>query len=194
MQNFHVMKFINSKSLRFRILDCFSWIPDKIWLKLLFLIKNGYWMDFNHPRTFNEKLQWLKVYGFRPEYTQMVDKYAVKEYVSGKIGSKYVIPTLGVWDRSEDVEWDKLPEKFVLKTTHGGGSCGVVICRNKETLDKQKAIAELNISMSFTAGNSFREYPYMGVKKRVIAEELLEIKGKEELCNYKFYCLSGEPK
>lgn len=181
------------KSLRFRILDLFSWVPDELWLKLLFRIKNGYWMDFKNPKTFCEKIQWLKVYGFKPEYCHMVDKYAVKDFVAKKIGSKYVIPALGVWDKPEDIEWDKLPNKFVLKTTHGGGGCGVVICKDKNKLDKKKATAELKASMAFSAGNSFREHPYMGVKKRIIAEVLLETKNNEDLTDYKFYCFNGEP-
>lgn len=187
-------KLVPNKALRFRILDCFWWIPDLPWLKLLFRIKNGYWMDFKNPTTFGEKLQWLKVYGFRPEYTQMVDKYAVKEYVAKKIGTEYVIPTLGIWDKPEDIEWDVLPQKSVLKTTHGGGSCGVVICKDKSTLDKQKAIDDLNVSMGFTVGNAFREHPYMGVQKRVIAEGLLEMSGHKDLEDYKFYCFDGEPR
>lgn len=184
-------KLIKSKELRFRILDLFWWIPDKPWLKLLYRIKNGYWMDFENPKTFNEKLQWLKVNVFRPEYTQMVDKYAVKEYVTKKIGAEYVIPTLGVWNKPEDIEWEKLPQKFVLKTTHGGGSCGVVICKDKNALDKKKAIDDLNESMAFSVGNAFREHPYMGVQKRVIAEELLEI-GSGDLRDYKIFCFNGQ--
>lgn len=189
-----ITKIIKSKKLRFRILDLFSWIPDEPWLKLLFRIKNGYWMDFKSPKTFNEKIQWLKVYGYKPEYTQMVDKYEVKKYVADKIGKQYVIPTLGLWNRPEEIDWDILPNKFVLKTTHGGGSCGVVICKDKSSLDINQAIKELNISMSFTAGNSYREHPYMGVKKRVIAEKFLEENGKDDLWDYKFYCFNGEPK
>lgn len=188
-----IRKIIKSKELRFRILDLFSWVPDKLWLKFLFRIKNGYWMDFKNPKTFNEKIQWLKVYGYKPEYSRMVDKYEVKKYVSDMIGEKYVIPTLGVWNRPENIEWETLPNKFVLKTTHGGGSCGVVICKDKSTFDIKQAIEELNVSMSFTAGNSYREHPYMGVEKRIIAEELLEVKGEEDLCDYKFYCFNGEP-
>lgn len=187
-------EIIGDKGLRFRILDLFSWIPNLPWLKLLYRIKNGYWMNFSNPKTFGEKIQWLKIYGFKPEYTQMVDKYAVKDYVSDKIGSQYVIPTIGIWDKPELIEWEKLPNKFVLKTTHGGGSCGVVICKDKDTLDKEKAVAELNVSMSFNAGNSFRERPYMGVQKRVIAEKFLDTDGGSELCDYKFYCFNGEPK
>lgn len=189
----YCMNIFRSKEFRFRILDFFSFIPDKIWLKSLYRIKNGYWMDFKNPKTFTEKIQWLKIYGYRPEFSKMVDKYEVKKYVSDKIGSQYVIPTLGVWNCPKDIEWNKLPNKFVLKTTHGGGSCGVVICKDKSTFDIKQAINNLNVSMSFTAGNSYREHPYMGVKKRVIAEELLEVKGENDLCDYKFYCFTGEP-
>lgn len=184
-------KIINSKKLRFKILDMFSWVPDEPWLKLLYRIKNGYWMDFRNPKTFNEKLQWLKVYGYKPEYIKMVDKYAVKDYVAAVIGSEYVIPTIGVWNNPEEIEWNKLPQKFVLKTTHGGGSCGVVICKDKDELDKNKAISELNVSMSFNVGNSFREHPYIGVQKRVLAEILLEVSGHKDLEDYKFFCFNG---
>ncbi len=188
------MRIISLKELRFRILDLFCWIPDKLWLKILFKIKNGYVLDLEQPKSFCEKLQWLKLYGFKPEYTQMVDKYAVKEYVSKIIGSEFIIPTLGVWEKTKEIEWDTLPEKFVLKTTHGGGSCGVVICKDKNKLNRKKANNELNKSMSFTAGNSYREHPYMGVKKRIIAEKLIENKDGSEICDYKFYCFNGEPK
>lgn len=187
-------KIISSKELRFRLLSAFQWVPDEPWLKLLFRIKNGHWMDFKNPTTFNEKLQWLKVHDRNPEYTKMVDKYAVKDYVSEKIGVEYVIPTLGVWNKPEDIEWDKLPDEFVLKTTHGGGSNGVVICKDKSKLDKQKAVEQLNNGMLLT-GIPFREHPYDNVPKRVIAEQLLKVEGsiKKDLEDYKFYCFNGEP-
>lgn len=190
----NINKFIKSKELRFRILNLFSFIPDKFWLKILFRIKNGYWMNFKNPVTFSEKIQWLKVYGYRSEYCLMVDKYAVKDYVSKKIGSKYIIPTLGVWNKPENIEWDILPNKFVLKTTHGGGGCGVVICKDKSTFDIANAIKRLNLSMRINGGNSYREHPYSGVKKRVIAELLLEDNNKNDIWDYKFYCFNGEPK
>ena len=108
---------------------------DKLYLKILFRVQMGYWPDLKHPITFNEKLQWLKLYNRKPEYTSMVDKYAVKNYVASKIGPQYIIPTLGVWNTVEEIEWDKLPNQFVLKTTHGGGGCGVVICKDKSSFD-----------------------------------------------------------
>lgn len=193
-------KIISSKELRFKILDLFSWVPDEPWLKLLYRIKNGYWMDFKNPKTFNEKLQWLKVYGFRPEYTQMVDKYGVKEYVTKKIGAEYVIPTLGVWEKPEDINWDTLPNEFVLKTTTGGGGFGVWIVKDKDAFDRVKFVKEVyarypNIGKpKQTHKNAFREHPYDGVQDRIIAEKMLKVDGKvADLEDYKFYCFNGEP-
>ena len=112
---------------------------DKMYLKLLFRLKMRYKLNLKNPKTFSEKLQWLKLYNRKLEYTKMVDKYAVKEYVASVLGKEYVIPTLGIWKTPEDIEWDKLPNQFVLKTTHGGGSSGVVICKDKAFFDKNQA-------------------------------------------------------
>lgn len=171
--------------------------PDKLYLTLLFRFKMGYWIDWKNPKTFSEKLQWLKLYGRKPEYTTMVDKYAVKEYVATIIGEEYIIPTLGVWDRLEDIDWDSLPDKFVLKTTHGGGGTGVIICKDKTTFDKDDAIAKLKKSLDKCIYKSLREWPYKNVRKRIIAETFLEesysIKNTCGLSDYKFYCFNGEP-
>ena len=140
--------------------------PDKLYLTLLYRLKMGYWIDWKNPKAFSEKLQWLKLYNRKPEYTTMVDKYAVKEYVAKIIGEEYIIPTLGVWDRPEDIDWDSLPQKFVLKTTHGGGGSGVVICKDKATFDKDAAVAKLKRSLNSCIYKSFREWPYKNVKKK----------------------------
>lgn len=170
---------------------------DKLYLSLLFRCKMGYWMDWKNPKTFSEKLQWLKLYDRKPEYTIMVDKYAVKEYVAKIIGEEYIIPTLGVWDRPEDIDWDSLPQKFVLKTTHGGGGSGVVICKDKTTFDKNDAIAKLKKSLDECIYKSLREWPYKNVDRRVIAEVLLEetnpATNNPNLPDYKFYCFNGVP-
>jgi hypothetical protein len=124
----------------------------------------------------------------------MVDKLAVKEYVSSLIGEEYIIPTLGVWERAEDIEWDKLPDKFVLKTTHGGGGGAVVICRDKSSLNRRDAIKKLDRSMKTDDIYTYlKEWPYKNVPRRIIAEELLEDKenGTEDLPDYKFYCFNG---
>lgn len=171
--------------------------PDKLYLSLRYRLQMGHWIDWNHPHTFTEKLQWLKVYGFRPEYTQMVDKYAVKDYVADIIGEEHVIPTLGVWDAVDDIDWDSLPNRFVLKTTNGGGSCGVVICKDKATLDREEAKRKLKRSMKTNIGKVHREKPYQNVKPRIIAEQFMEETARPEiddLLDYKFYCFDGEPK
>lgn len=174
-------------------------LPDKIYLQLLYRIKMGHWINWRNPKTFTEKLQWLKIYDYKPEYTKMVDKLAVKEYVAGRIGEEYIIPTLGVWDRVEDIEWDSLPNQFVLKTTHGGGSCGVVVCFDKSKIDKVKAVEKLSASMNTNAGESYREKPYLNVPRKIIAEKFMaerktssEIVDKD-LPDYKFFCFNGEP-
>ena len=172
-----------------------GWIPDKIYLKWLFRLKMGYKLDLKHPKTFSEKLQWLKLYNRKPEYTIMVDKYAVKDYVAEIIGKEYIIPTLGVWNRPEDIEWDKLPQKFVLKTNFGGGSCGVVICQNKATFDKDAAIVKLESAMKQDIYSFLREWPYKDVPHKIIAEQYIEHQSEmTDLPDYKFFCFNGEPK
>ena len=171
--------------------------PDKLYLSLLFRLKMGYWINWKNPKTFSEKLQWLKLYNRKPKYTTMVDKYAVKEYVAKIIGKEYIIPTLGTWEKPEDIDWENLPQKFVLKTTHGGGSSGVVICKDKATFDKTDAIAKLNKSLNECIYKSLREWPYKNVDRRIIAETYLEesnpANSNTDLPDYKFYCFNGEP-
>lgn len=165
--------------------------PDKLYLTLLFRCKMGYWIDWKNPKTFSEKLQWLKLYNRKPEYTTMVDKYAVKEYVAKIIGEEYIIPTLGVWDTPEEINWDELPNQFVLKTTHGGGSTGVVICRDKANFDKKVAEEKLSRSLKSCIYKSYREWPYKNVRRRIIAEQYMEDRNSEDLIDYKFYCFNG---
>lgn len=170
-------------------------MPDKLFLSCLVRVCCGYWPNWKNPKTFNEKLQWLKLYDRRPEYTMMVDKYSVKEYVSSIIGSEYVIPTLGVWNRPEEIEWEKLPNKFVLKTTHGGGNEGVVICKEKTTFDREKAIEKLNRSLKQDIYRLLREWPYKNVKKRIIAETYIEpATNEDDLPDYKFFAFNGDVK
>lgn len=173
----------------------FTWLPDKVYVKLLFRLKMGRRLHLKNPQTFSEKLQWLKLYDRKPEYTQMVDKYAVKDYVAKIIGEEYIIPTIGVWDKPEDIDWNILPEQFVLKTTYGGGSSGVVICKDKNSLDRNKAIAKLNVSMKQDIYRTLKEWPYKNVPKRIIAEKYIKPSPEQnDLPDYKFFCFNGEPK
>ena len=176
------------------ISNFFRWLPDATYLKLLYRFKMGHRLDLKNPQTFTEKLQWLKLYNRKPEYTTMVDKYAVKEYVANIIGEEYIIPTLGVWDKPEDIDWDSLPNQFVLKTTHGGGGGGVVICKDKVTFDKTTAIAKLKESMASDIYSGLREWPYKNVPKRIIAEKFMAPeKEQSDLTDYKIYCFNGSP-
>ena len=166
---------------------------DELYLKLIFREKMGYRLNLENPRTFSEKLQWLKLYNRKPEYTTMVDKEAVKKYVADIIGEQYIIPTLGVWNKPEDIEWDMLPNQFVLKCTHDSG--GLVICRDKSNLDKNAAISKLKRALKNNYYLYSREWPYKNVPRRVIAEQYIEPRPDvKDLPDYKFFCFDGEVK
>lgn len=177
-----------------------GFLPDKLYLSLRYRCQMGHWINWKNPKTFTEKLQWLKVYDYKPEYTQMVDKLTAKDYVAERIGQEYIIPTLGVWDRVEDINWDSLPDQFVLKTTHGGGGCGVVVCSNKANFDRTMAIKKLQISMQSNAGKTYREKPYLNVSRKIIAEKFIAVRKPKQndkvvdMPDYKFFCFNGEPK
>ena len=170
---------------------------DVLYLKIMYYYAKGSCLRLKKPVTFCEKIQWLKLYDQRPQYTIMVDKFAVKRFVAQKIGDRYVIPTLGVWDSAGDIDWDSLPDEFVLKTTCGGGNNGVIICTNKNELNKEDAILKLEKSGKQSLYKIHREWPYKNVKNRIIAEKLLKEYNNGErikdLSDFKFYCFIGEP-
>lgn len=166
-------------------------LPDSIYVRLKYKKAFGHWPDLRNPRTFNEKLTWLKLHDHNPLYTKMVDKYEAKNYVADIIGQEYIIPTYGVWNRAEDIDFDILPDKFVLKATHDSGR--VIICRNKSALDKKEAIREMQVSLNRNFYAVTREWPYRNVKPRIIAEKLLEADNGEELADYKIHCFNGVP-
>lgn len=172
----------------------FSFLPDKIYLSLRFRLKMGKWINWKNPLTYNEKLQWLKVYNRRKEYSRLVDKYEVKEYVRSIIGDEYVIPTLGMWENAEDIDITNLPDQFVLKTTHSGGNTGVVICKDKSNFDLAAARQKLRLSLSHSIYKGLREWPYKDVKPRIMAEAYMSDNKHDTLLDYKFYCFDGEPK
>ena len=167
-------------------------LPDKIYSKLLFRKKFGYKLNFKNPVTFNEKLQWLKLYDRKDIYTTMVDKYEVKKYVANIIGEKYVIPTLGLYNKFEDINFDKLPNQFVIKCTHDSG--GIVICKNKKKFDIMQAKEKISRSLSRNFYYYGREWPYKNVRPRIIIEKYMEDESKVELKDYKIFCFNGEPK
>ncbi len=168
---------------------------DKIYLKLIYRLYMGRKLDLKNPKTFSEKIQWLKLYDRRPEYTIMVDKYTVKQYVAERIGEEYIIPTIGVWESPEKIDWDSLPQKFVLKTTHGGGGGGVIVCKNKSSINREKVVRRLKKQMRTNIYGTLREWPYRNVKPRIIAEELIESRQTpKDLPDYKFFCFNGKAK
>jgi len=167
-------------------------IPNKPYLSYIYKKRFGKSIDWKNPQTFNEKLQWLKLYDRKPEYTQMVDKYEAKKYVAEKIGKEYIIPNLGIWEKFDDIDFDTLPNQFVLKCTHDSG--GLVICKDKSKLDIEKARAKINRSLKTNYYWHGREWPYKNVKPRIIAEQFMEDDNTPNLRDYKFFCFHGEPK
>lgn len=167
-------------------------LSDRFFLKVLFRLRMGYKLNLNNPVTFNEKLQWLKLYNRKPEYTQMVDKVGAKEYVASIIGEEYIIPTIGVWDRVEDIDWETLPNQFVLKCTHDSG--GIVICPDKTKLDISAAKRKLKRGLKRDFYSQNREWPYKDVKRRIIGEVYMVDESGYELKDYKWFCFDGVPK
>ena len=204
------LRFIFDSNYRFRTLDYRgfykSWDDEK-YLKKKYRSIFHKRLDLDNPKTFNEKMQWLKLYDRKPIYTTMVDKYEAKKYAADIIGEEYIIPTFGVWDRFEDIDFDSLPEQFVLKCTHDSG--GLVVCRDKSKLNKEEVKNKLNKSLRRNYYLYGREWPYKDVKPRIIAEKFLassdgtvldtskssvtceELQKMHGLVDYKFICCDG---
>lgn len=167
-------------------------IPDELYLRIAYRLVTGKTLHLNPPVTFNEKLQWLKLHNRQPLFTQMVDKYGVREFIKERIGEEYLIPVYGVWDKPEDVDFSALPDRFVLKCTHDCG--GVIICRDKSTFNKEEAIASLKECMKKNFYYQGREWPYKNVIPRVYAEAYLEDNGETQLTDYKVFNFNGNPR
>lgn len=187
-------------------------IPSRWYIMAKYYKNFGKLPNLRDPQTFNEKLQWLKLHDHRPQYTRMVDKYEAKKYVAEIIGEEYIIPTLGMWNRAEDIDFCSLPNQFVLKATHDSGR--VIICKDKAKLDFKKAVDEMRISLSRNFYAVTREWPYKNVKHRIIAEQYMEdndlgdLKDNKahnfngvpqahkmnSLNDYKFFCFNGVPR
>ena len=190
-----IQRLITDKYYRFGILQSkgfFKRMDDKKYLEMMYQFKLGKPLDLERPRTFNEKLQWLKLYDRNPMYIQMVDKCEVKKLVANIIGEEYIIPTLGVWDSFEDIDFSKLPNQFVLKCTHDSG--GLVIVKDKSEFNKKKAKTIINKSLKRNFYYYGREWPYKDVKPRVIAEQYMEDERTQDLPDYKIHNFGGVPK
>ena len=165
------------------------WMSDKQFIRYYYRVKLGYWPNLEEPRTLNEKLNWLKLYDRNPLYHKLVDKYEVKSYVSERLGDDAVIPCYGVWDNFDDIDFDSLPDKFILKCTHVSG--GLAICRDKATFDKAAAKNNIERALRNEYFMGHREWAYKDVKPRIIAEELVESLGKPDSIEYKLTCYNG---
>lgn len=176
----------------YRILNLFErQLSDETYLRCKWWIGSGRKLNLDTPITFNEKLQWLKIHDRNPLYTIMVDKCEVKQYVANIIGEDHIIPTFAIFDRAEEIDFDILPNQFVLKCTHDSG--GVVICSDKTKLNKKKVINKLRRSLKINYYWRSREWPYKNVRPRIIAEKYMT-DGNGELRDYKFFCFGGVPK
>lgn len=180
-------KILNSKYNRF-----YRLIPDEFYLKILFKVRLNRKLDLRNPKAFNDKLQWLKLYDRNPEYTKLVDKYEVRKYISNTIGEEYLIPLIGVYDTFDEINFDELPEKFVLKCTHDSG--GVLICNNKNKLDISVQKKKFEYLLKRNYFYSKREWPYKNIKPRIICEKYMVDESGVELKDYKFFCFNGRPK
>lgn len=168
------------------------YIPDKLWIQIKFLCRMGKFPNLRNPETFNEKIQWLKLHNRKPEFATMVDKYEVKKIIAERMGEEYLIPTLGVWEHFEDIDFEKLPEQFVLKCTHDSG--GLVICKDKSKLDIKRAEEKIKRCLKSNYYWHGREWPYKSVKPRIIAEQYMVDESGVELKDYKIFNFNGEPK
>lgn len=169
-----------------------NWMPDKLYIKIQFRMAMGYWPNLKNPQTFNEKLQWLKLHDRNPLYTTLVDKYAVRKYIAETIGEEYLIPLVGgPWKNADEIDFDTLPEQFVLKSNHDSG--GVIVCKDKSKLDEEATTKTLNKRLRRNFYWLTREWPYKDVQPCIFAEKYME-EENGELRDYKFFSFNGRPK
>ena len=165
----------------------FNLYPDKLYLKLKYRLIMGKKLDLINPKTYNEKLQWLKLYDRNPLYSNLVDKYEVRKYIEEKIGEEYLIPLIGVYNSFEEINFEELPEKFVLKCTHDSGS--VVVCPNKKILNINETKLNINKALKRNFYYQGREWPYKNVTPRIVCEKMLD----SRIIDYKIFCFNGKP-
>lgn len=191
-----LLRYVKDEDYRF-LIHCdrakkYTSMPDEAFLKRKFKASMGKALNLENPTTFNEKLQWIKLYDRKPEYTVMADKHLVKDYVSQKLGAQYIIPTLGAWDDPEDIDFDRLPSRFVLKCNHNSG-LGMYICQDQSQMDKKAVIKGLKKGLQEDYYLSSREWPYKDIPRKIIAEAYME-DASGGLIDYKVHCFGGEPK
>lgn len=172
--------------------EILNWMNDETYLKIAFRASMGKKLNLENPQTYSEKLQWLKLYNRDPIYTKWVDKYEAKLLASDIVGKQYIIPTIGCWKKFDDIDFDNLPDQFVLKCTHDSG--GLVICKDRYKLDKEAARKKIETCLKHSFYWGLREWPYKNVEPQIIAEPYMEDERTKELRDYKFFCFDGEVK
>lgn len=176
----------------FTIEDRYSSIlSDKTHIKKVYLDRTGKKLNLKNPKSFNEKCNWLKLYDRKPIYTVMADKFLARQYISERIGSNHLIPLLGVWNNADEIDFDALPNRFVLKCNHDNG---VIICRNKADLNIEEVKINLNNRLKRNYYKKNREWPYKDIPRKIICEKLLENSNRENLLEYNVFCFNGVPK
>ena len=184
------MQKITASVKRIMIQHILKFIDDKNYSKIIYKIKMGKKLNLQNPQTFNEKIQWLKLNDRKDIYTTMVDKYEVKKYVADIIGEEYIIPTIGIYDKFEDIDFEKLPNQFVIKCTHDSGSA--IICKDKQKFNIEECKKKIKKSLKTNYYYEFREWAYKNVKPRIIIEEFRQDDKLKDLIDYKIYCFNGE--
>lgn len=190
-----IIHILNDPEQKFRLFAAkgfYNHLPDDQFLKKAFNIYMHKELNLDNPETYNEKLQWLKLHDRKDRYVTMVDKYEVKKYVSKIIGDEYIIPTIGIWDNFDDIDFRKLPQEFVIKCTHDSG--GLVIVNDERKFNRKAAKKKIQKALKRKYYYLGREWPYKYVKPRIIAEQYMEDKVAKELRDYKFFCFDGVPK
>ena len=167
-------------------------MDDENYIRLDYFYRFGREIDLENPKTFNEKLQWLKLHDRKPLYTNLSDKLISKEIIKGVLGNKYIVPTLKIYDNAKDIVFEDLPKQFVLKCNHDSGS--VIVCKDKDKLNKRKTIKALNKAMKTDYYLNSREWPYKNIERKIFAEQYMKSEDGSSLIDYKFFCFNGEPK
>lgn len=183
---------MDKKKMAKKIKYALKFLPDKIYIQLYYFAKFKHFCNFKNPTTYNEKLQWLKINDRKDLYTKLVDKYEVKNYVADIIGEEYIIPTIGIYDNFDEIDFEKLPNQFVIKCTHD--SEGIVLCKDKQKLNIQEAKHKIERCLKYNFYYIGREWPYKNIKSKILIEEYMEDREGKDLKDYKFFCFNGTPK
>ncbi len=184
-------KIVKSRELRLKLTGLLKAIPNKPYLKMVYRIKTGKKLNLKNPVTYCDKLNWLKLHDIHPEYTRMVDKVVLHDVIKEKLGEDICIPMLGAWEHYSDIDFDKLPDKFVLKCNHDSGSVKIITDKSKINHDELNKFFEARLKMN--PYNIGREYPYKDVKPMIMAEEYMVPEDKSDIDDYKFFCFNGKP-